>query len=91
MVIVDAARGSTLNVLKIRHKNYAAVATSTFIGDRLVETGVDFIDEEGFTYDPSSVWLEKYFPDRRHITNENTYLIYSEDAMNPPDGDIRCH
>ena len=72
-------------------KNYAAVITSTFVGDRLIETGVDFIDEKGFTYDPLSAWLEKYLPHRHYSTNENMYLIYFEDAMNPPDGDIRCH
>lgn len=88
---VGEFRSSPLSKEKIREK-YAAVATSSFIKDRLIETGVDFIDEEFFKTDYlSSEWLDKYLPDRRHITNENIYLIYSEDAMNPPDGDIRCH
>ena len=73
-------------------EQYAAVATSSFIGNRLIETGVYFVDEDFFGKDYLlSGWLEKYLPDHPHITDENIYLIYSEDAMNSPDGDIRCH
>lgn len=89
--MVGEFRSSPLSKEEIL-KKYTAVATSSFIGNRLIETGIYFIDEEFFKKDYLfSGWLEKYLPDRRHITNENIYLIYSEDAMNPPDGDIRCH
>lgn len=88
---VGEFRFSTLSKEEIL-KKYAAIATSSFIGNRLIETNVYFIDEEFFKKDYLwSEWLSKYLPDRRHITNENIYLIYSEDAMNPPYGDIRCH
>lgn len=72
-------------------QGYAPVATSSFIGNRLVETGVYFIDEDVFTHYPLSEWLEKYLPEHRRVPRENTYLIFSEDAGNPPAGDIRCH
>ena len=88
---VGEFRSSPLPKNKILEQ-YAAVATSSFIGNRLIETGVHFVDEDFFKKDYLlSEWLEKYLPDYPHITNENIYLIYSEDAMNPPDGDIRCH
>lgn len=89
--IVGEFRSSPLSKEELLNK-YAAVATSSFIGNRLMETGIYFTDEEFFEKDYLwSKWLSKYLPDRRHITNENTYLIYSEDAMNSPDGDIQCH
>jgi len=89
--IVGEFRSSPLSKEELL-KKYAPVATSSFIGNRLVETGVYFMDEEFFEKDYLwSEWLSKYLPDRRHITNKNTYLIYSEDDMNPPDGDIRCN
>ena len=72
-------------------QRYASVATSSFVGNRLIEIGVYFIDADIFTGYPWSEWLEKYLPDKKHITNQNTYLIFSEDADNPPDGDIRCN
>ena len=72
-------------------QGYASVATSSFVGNRLIEIGVYFIDADIFTHYPWSEWLEKYLPNDKHITNQNTYLIFSEDEGNPPDGDIRCH
>lgn len=88
---VGEFRSSPLSKEKVLEK-YAAVATSSFVGNRLIETGVYFIDEEFFKKDYLlSEWLEKYLPDNHSVADEHTYLIYSEDAMNPPDGDIRCH
>ena len=87
---VGEFRSSPLSKEAVRQR-YASVITSSFIGDRLVETDVYFVDEDVFTHYPWREWLEKYVPDTRHITNQNTYLIFSEDAGNPPDGDIRCH
>ena len=72
-------------------QRYAAVATSSFVGNRWIEVGVDFVDDDIFTHYPWSEWLEKYLPNDKRITNQNTYLIFSEDEGNSPDGDIRCH
>lgn len=83
-------RSSHLSREEILRK-YAAVATSSFVGDRLLEVGVYFLDEDIFMDHPLSEWLEKYLPNNRDIMNKNTYLIFTEDAGNPPDGDIRCH
>lgn len=89
--LVGEFRSSPLSKEEVL-KNYAAVATSTFIGERSAEIGVYFIDGEFFKKDYLwSEWIEKYLPNNHGITNENIYVIYSEDAMNPPDGDIRCN
>lgn len=88
--MVGEFRSSHLSKEKLR-RAYAAVATSSFIGNRLVETDIYFTDEDIFTHYPWSEWLEKYIPDNRGAANENTYLIFSEDDGNPPDGDIRCN
>lgn len=89
--LVGEFRSSPLSKEELLNK-YSTVATSSFRRNRLIETGVYFTDEEFFEKDYLwSEWLSKYLPDRRHITNKSIYLIYSEDAMNPPDGDIRYH
>lgn len=88
---VGEFRSSPLSKEKVLEK-YAAVATSSFVGNRLIETGVYFIDEEFFKKDYLlSEWLSKYVPDYVPSLDNAAYLIYSEDDMNPPDGDIRCH
>jgi len=87
---VGEFRSSPLSKKEIL-KRYAAIATSSFVGNRLLETGVYFIDEDIFTDHPWSQWLEKYLPAHRHVMNQNTYLIFSEDEGNSPVGDIRCH
>ncbi len=88
--MVGEFRSSHLSKEMLR-RAYAAVATSSFIGNRLVETDIYFTDEDIFTDYPWSEWLEKYLPDNRNAAKENTYLIFSGDDGNPPDGDIRCH
>lgn len=73
-------------------KNYAAVATSSFVGNRWIETGVYFIDEEFFKKDYLwSEWLSKYLPDHVPSLDNTAYLVFSENEGNPPDGDIRCN
>ncbi|MFY9462564.1 MAG: hypothetical protein WAP52_00050, partial [Candidatus Sungiibacteriota bacterium] len=48
-------------------EQYAAVVTSSFIGNRLIETGVYFVDEDFFKKDYLlSEWLEKYLPNHPH-------------------------
>jgi len=87
---VGEFRSSPLSKEVLRQA-YAVVATSSFIGDRLLETDVYFVDEDVFTHYPWSGWLEKYLPNHPRIAHENTYLIFSEDAGNSPNGDFRCH
>lgn len=36
-------------------------------------------------------WLERYIPSQERISYQNTYFVFTESAMHPPDGDIRCH
>ena len=87
---VGEFRSSPLSKEKIR-QTYASVITSTFVGNRLLEKDVYFTDEDIFTHYPWSDWMEKYLPDYHPVAYAQTYLIFSEDAGNPPDGDIRCH
>lgn len=87
---VGEFRTSPLSKEKIR-QTYASVITSAFVGNRLLETDVYFTDEDIFAHYPWSEWLEKYLPDYYPVADPQTYLIFSEDAGNSPDGDIRCH
>ncbi len=88
--LVGEFRSSHLSKEALRQR-YAAVATSSFVGDRLLEVDVYFIDDDIFTHYPWSRWLQEYLPHERPPINENTYLIFSSNDGNPPDGDIRCH
>lgn len=88
--LVGEFRSTMLSKEAVLHA-YAGVVTSSFIGNRLVETDVYFSDEDIFMHDPWDKWLEKYLPDHSSLMHENAYLIFSSDDGNSPEGDIRCH
>ena len=56
-----------------------------------MSSGIDFINEDAFNYEPLSGWKEKYLKNYKSKENENVYFVWILDGDKFTDGDIRCN